>query len=1556
MRKVFKYLGRTILAILLLLFLCVFLIYLPPIQRILKNKAIGYVSQHTGLTVEVGHFRLGFPLDLVLEDVYVGHSTADTLLAAASLHLNVGLGQIFRQQLRVDNLTLRGTKFYIADTAGIQLKVAVGELDLRARKIDLKNKQVEVEQIVLGQGNVILRTGESAVSDTTITNPLDWGFIVGEIELHQIGFRMYSPGIPFLGAGVSEGSVKGGKVFLGQQMVEVDSVKLAGGWCDIQTVSVDSIKQTKVSAVDTIVSLPWTVTAGRLHLENSAFSMVENGGLKNGFVLSGIALQIDSVYNRGTIVHAKLKDLRAVEQRGSAITAMQANVVLDSMETMVQGAYIRTPNSWIKLNVHSNASIQDLMGKVPLSVVLTAQIGLKDVLPFYPDIPKAIQSKKVNINTSFAVTKNRLQLGQLILDMPGHFKITGSGSLSSFQNLKKMRGNIILRGELPNVTFAQTYLKGVGIQIPGNMDMLAKLKAERGSLGTLLRLCCGSGCLSLDGTYQTTLEGYDAELVLNRFPLDRFMPADSLGQVSGMVRMEGNSFSWQRAKANIYAHIGHFEYRRHDYQDIILEGGLNKTRLQGNITIKDADAPLNLVFRGDSVANEYVATLAGRIGVIDIEALHFVQEPFKVVANIDLRATLGKEETYGLRVNLDSLKMSDANKKYVLGDLLLKMESNREKTTLDLLSGDMKLQFQTDTSLMGFSRNIGRIMQVVQEQMKTRNVDMELVKEDLPPFNLQIVGAQNNAVARFLKSRNIGFKNLLVDVVSRKRSGLRLGFQANAPYFGTVRLDSIQLGAWQTGKSLMYSLTAGSSSEAWKGLFNINMMGRMQGDRFRVELKQKDATGKVGFDLGVNTILGDSTMIISFFPMNPILGYGRWIVNADNQIVVGQHGKIRANLRMAYMNKLVSVQSLADEGEMKDRLQIEINGVDLSALSQMVPFMPQLSGLLNTDLLLYSQDDFMGADGNIQIVELGYEKQRIGTVDLGLQYTAGNRFTEHAVDFELKIDSIRRAVAKGMFSTSEVKRDMVVDVDIPSLPLYIVNAFVPDNLIRLGGDLKGDMHFRGTIDRPQLNGGLAFRNGVADIVMLGTAFRLDTNRLPVTDGKILFHKYRFIAPNNSDLILDGDITLTPFDRMFMNLAVDANNFEVVNVKKNETSLIYGKAYADIHSRIAGAFSNLSVTGNVNLLNRTAITYTLRSSDAELTDRSVDLVRFVSFRDTTLNEKDDLTNRVNTGGFALRMLLEIGDQVSVGVDLSEDGSNHIAIQGGGNLVLSMNPESGMNLSGKYILSGGTVVYNVPIAGKKEFNIKTGSYVEWTGNVMNPILNITAAEQVKATVEDGDRNRLVIFESIIRIQNTLSQPDITFDLSAPNDMVIQNQLATFSQEERTRQALNLLIYNTYTAPGAAKSGGNSNMANNAIYSFVENELNKYTRKAGLTIGVDSYNTDENTTRTDYTYQFSRQLFNDRIRVKIGGRISTDNNESQSNSLQDNLVDDISIEYVLTKKRNLYVKVFRHSNYESVLDGEVTQTGVGIVWRKNFRKFKDLFKNNRKLLKEEKIKTQK
>ena len=94
-----------------------------------------------------------------------------------------------------------------------------------------------------------------------------------------------------------------------------------------------------------------------------------------------------------------------------------------------------------------------------------------------------------------------------------------------------------------------------------------------------------------------------------------------------------------------------------------------------------------------------------------------------------------------------------------------------------------------------------------------------------------------------------------------------------------------------------------------------------------------------------------------------------------------------------------------------------------------------------------------------------------------------------------------------------------------------------------------------------------------------------------------------------------------------------------------------------------------------------------------------------------------------------------------------------------------------------------------------------------------------------------------------------------------------------------------------------------------------------------------------RTDYSYRLSKNLFSNRVRAVIGGKFSTDADPSQN--LKENLIDDISLEYMLTKRDNMYLKVFRHTGYESILEGEITETGVGFVIRKKLSRLGDLFK---------------
>lgn len=1544
MKRFFKYLFRTLLAVIALIVLLVILLYLPPVQRFAKNKIISYATKNYGLDVRIGNLSIGFPLNLNLEGVYAGKSVTDTLVAFETLRLDVGLRHVLQSRLGMNELLIENVKFVMpGDSLKTGLNVKAKQLQLIAGEVHLKKKWIEAKNIELKGATVLLEAGENNQSDTVAAPPVDWMFRVGKINLEQIDFTMKSAAMPYLGAGINEGQLTEGMVSLGKQVVDVGEVILDRAWCDLKTGNVPEDAQqdsSKIMAVADTSGNLWAVKAGTLWMKNSAFSLTSDGQQQTSVVLSGIAVRIDSVYNRGTVVKAALRSLQAVQQNGIEVQQMQANVDLDSTRTNIGQVYIHTRNSSLNLNVSSNSDISGLMEKSPLNLSLDAKIGLADVEPFYGKLPSKIKNGTVDVKAVCAVNSDWVEINHLAVSMPGNLDFSANGKLSSFRDLKKISGDFKMQGMFPDITFLNDFLKGEGVSVPRNLNLVADFKALKGVMDFSGRLCQEKGCAMIEANYNMPAEIYNTTLTLNNFPLNRFLPADSLGIVSADLRLAGRGWDWRKAEAEITAHIREFEYKRHIYEDIQLETTLQKTYLRGTLQSTDSVAKFGLVFQADSVGDRYEAKIKGSVTNVDLKALNLTPYQLAVGLGMDIRFSQGIDDTYELKTQLDSIRMTDDRRRYNLGNIELAMESSRIQTVMTVNSGDFALSSKIDTGLIKGIDLLGSAVAEVTKQVERKGIDMEQVAAHLPDFSIDIKSGQQNVVARFLRARNIGFRNLFVTASSHREKGFRFASRINAPYYAEVKLDSVSLASWQHERSLAYSLTVDGSANEQKGPFHVNLTGNLLGNHLRTELKQKDGQGEIGFDLGMGVTLEDSVVSVNFFPITPILGYRRWIVNPDNKVIIREGGKINANLRFAYAGKLISVQSLENEGEEKDRLKIEIKGVDLAALTRLLPFSPDLAGQLNTDLLLYSLDDALGVNGTIEINEFYYQQQRIGTVELGMKYSAGQHFSAHAVDFELKLDSLRRAVAKGEFSTGENDKNVFIDLNIMDFPLYVVNTFMPNNLLNLQGKLVGNVYFRGTLEKPELEGGLTFEGGSAELLMIGTTFGLDTGQIVIKDNKLLFDRFQIFAPNRSTLTMNGDIQLMPFDQLGANLTINGRNFQVVNVKQNPSSMIFGKAYVDLNARMIGAFSALNVTGNVNLLNNTAITYTLRSSDPELQDKSVDLVRFVSFRDSSLTEKDDLTNRVNVNNFMLKMLVEIGENVKMNVYLSEDGQNNVLIQGGGNLILAMNPESGLTLAGKYTLTSGTVTYNVPVAGKKVFNIQTGSYVEWTGDVINPRLSISANEQVKATVEDGDRNRLVTFESIIRIQNTLSQPEITFDLSAPNDMVIQNQLATFSPEERTKQAMNLLIYGTYTGPGSVGSAS-GNMANNALYGFVENELNKYTRKTGLTFGFDSYNTDSETTRTDFTYQFSKQLFNDKVSVKIGGRVSSDNNEGNANNnLQDNLVDDISIEYRFTKKRNLFLKVFRHSNYESVLEGEVVQTGIGIVWRKSFRKVKDLF----------------
>ncbi len=65
---------------------------------------------------------------------------------------------------------------------------------------------------------------------------------------------------------------------------------------------------------------------------------------------------------------------------------------------------------------------------------------------------------------------------------------------------------------------------------------------------------------------------------------------------------------------------------------------------------------------------------------------------------------------------------------------------------------------------------------------------------------------------------------------------------------------------------------------------------------------------------------------------------------------------------------------------------------------------------------------------------------------------------------------------------------------IPGFPLQQANVFLPDDLIRLSGRLQAKIHAGGTADRPRLDGGVHFAQTEIRVPMIGTSFRLSSDR------------------------------------------------------------------------------------------------------------------------------------------------------------------------------------------------------------------------------------------------------------------------------------------------------------------------------------------------------------------------------------------------------------------------------------------------------------------------------
>ena len=508
-------------------------------------------------------------------------------------------------------------------------------------------------------------------------------------------------------------------------------------------------------------------------------------------------------------------------------------------------------------------------------------------------------------------------------------------------------------------------------------------------------------------------------------------------------------------------------------------------------------------------------------------------------------------------------------------------------------------------------------------------------------------------------------------------------------------------------------------------------------------------------------------------------------------------------------------------------------------------------------------------------------------------------------------------------------------MQLQRLPLELVNGFVPNQIAGLEGFAEGELTIKGPLNKPQVNGELMLENSYLVSVPYGMKLRFDDDPVRIVGSNLLLENFNVYAHNDNPLTIMGNVNFSDLDHITVDMRMRAANYQIIDAKENSRSEAYGKAFVNFMGRMNGELSNLTMRGKLDVLGSTDMRYILRDSPLSTDNQLDELVKFTDFSDTT----QTVVNRPDLAGFNMNLTMEVSKGAHVIAYLNADHSNYVDLMGGGTLRMTYNPADNLQLTGKYTLSNGEMKYSLPVIPLKTFVIQDGSYIEFTGDMMNPTLHITATEATKATVTGSNGvGRSVDFTCGVIITRTLNDMGLEFTLDAPEDMQLHSELQAMSVERRGKLAVSMLTTGMYLSEGNT----NAFSMNSALSSFLNSEINQITgnalRTLDLSFGLDNSTDAAGNMHTDYSFKFAKRFWNNRLKVVVGGKVSS-GSEYQNGT--ESVFDNVTLEYRLDDSANKYVTFFYDNNAYDWLDGYTQKYGAGFVWRRTLQTFSDIIR---------------
>lgn len=1308
---------------------------------------------------------------------------------------------------------------------------------------------------------------------------------------------------------------------------------------------------------------PGKFNAKHIHLQN----IIANISLK--------ALSKDSI-NLG------IKRLSLDEKvSGFSLKKMSLKLVANSRQTSIDNFAIELPETSLKLDtIHliydSLKAFDRFTEQVRFSFrTLPSQITLKDISPFLPALSHF--KEPISLDMEVKGTVNQLTCSHLEITADNRqFRLKGDVAL---QDLSHPQDAYVF-GTLSELT-ATT--RGVGFLVRnlshdyngvppvlerlGNVSFRGEVSGYFTDIVTYGQLHTDLGGINMDLKLSSDkskgLFAYSGAVKTTDYKLGKLLANEQLGEITFNLDVHGRHVTDRLPVVELKGLIASVDYSRYRYENITLDGEYKQGGFNGKVALDDPNGSIYL--NGDVNVSSRIPTFNFQaiINKLRPHDLNLTSKYPDTEFSLKLRAnfTGGSVDEMIGEINVDSLEFMSPEKQYFMNNMNIRASKqnneNQLRLTSEFLTASVEGKFQYHTlpaSILNIMRKyVPSLILPPKKPIETHNnfqFDIHIYNTDILStiFDIPLTvythstlkGYFNDPLQRLRVEGyfpRLQYKNNFIE------SGMILCENPSDHIRARVRLTNLKK----------------------KGAVNLSLDAQAKDDNISTTLNWGNSaavtySGQLAAVAKFLRTEGEKPLLKAMVEVKPtdiILNDTLWQIH-PSQVVVDS-GKVDVNnFYFSHQDRYVRINGRLSDNP-QDSVKVDLKDInmgyvfDIASISDDVNFEGDATGTA------YASGVFKKPVMNTRlfIKNFSLNQGRLGDLNIYGEWDNENRGIR--LDASIKDISTTPSRVTGIIHPLKPESGLDLNIEANELNLKFLEHYMKSIANDIKGRATGKVHFYGKFKGLNLDGAV-MTDASMNFDILNTHFAIKDTILLAPSG-LTFNNIHISDMEGHSGRMNGYLHFQHFKNLNYRFEIQANNMLVMNTKESTDMPFYGTVYGTGNALLTGnAIQGLDV--NVAMTtNRNSIFTYINGSVASATSNQFikfvdktprrtiqDSIQIISYYEQLQQKRQEAEEEQKTD-IRLNILVDATPDATMKIIMDPVAGDYISGKGTGNIRTEFYNKGDVKMFGSYQINQGVYKFSLQEVIRKDFVIKNGSTITFNGAPLDANLDI----QASYTVNSASLNDLIPEESssiiqqpnvkvncIMNLSGILVRPTIKLGIELPNERdevqtLVRNYIST--EEQMNMQILYLLgIGKFYTED--ARNNQNSNVMSSVLSSTLSGQLNNALSQVFETnnwnIGTNLSTGDKGWTDMEVEGILSGQLLNNRL--LINGNFGYRDNPMANT----NFVGDFEAEWLINRSGDIRLKAYNETNDRYYTKTNLTTQGVGIMYKKDFNKWSDLF----------------